>query len=175
MALGSTQPVTERSTRNLPAGKGWQPNRHLWADCQEKMWEPRHLTTLWAFTAYYRDSFTLPFYLYTFVESFKKFLKTVSKGLQRNSVHFGCHIFLTVCNILKRLPLRAVFTLGKIKVQSRKLELSGWCLGIVSIASARPWVLVGRTLRRSSSLNLRGGYDKSSPYWYLINPPSFLE
>jgi hypothetical protein len=25
------------------------------------MWEPRHLTTLWAFTACYRDSFPLPF------------------------------------------------------------------------------------------------------------------
>jgi hypothetical protein len=29
------------------------------------MWDPRRLTTLWASTAYYRDSFTLPFYLRT--------------------------------------------------------------------------------------------------------------
>jgi hypothetical protein len=28
------------------------------------MWEPRRLTTLWAFTACYRDSFTLPYQLY---------------------------------------------------------------------------------------------------------------
>jgi hypothetical protein len=34
------------------------PYRHLWADCLEKMWEPRRLTTLWASTACYRDSFT---------------------------------------------------------------------------------------------------------------------
>jgi hypothetical protein len=27
------------------------------------MWKPRRLTTLWASTACYRDSFTLPFYL----------------------------------------------------------------------------------------------------------------
>jgi hypothetical protein len=29
-----------------------------------KMWEPRRLTTLWAFTACYRDSFT---FLYSFL------------------------------------------------------------------------------------------------------------
>jgi hypothetical protein len=38
--------------------QGWQPRRHLWSDCLEKMWEPRRLTTLWASTACYRDSFT---------------------------------------------------------------------------------------------------------------------
>jgi hypothetical protein len=63
MALRSTQPLTEMSTRSLPGGKrrparkGWQPYRHLWADCLEKMWEPQRLTTLWTFTACYRDSF----------------------------------------------------------------------------------------------------------------------
>jgi hypothetical protein len=31
----------------------WQFQRHLWADCLEKMWEPRRLTTLWASTACY--------------------------------------------------------------------------------------------------------------------------
>jgi hypothetical protein len=63
MALGSTQPVTEMSTRNLPGGKG-RPARgadSLTAICEPivyKMWEPRRLTTLWVFTACYRDSFT---------------------------------------------------------------------------------------------------------------------
>jgi hypothetical protein len=35
MALGSTQPITEMSTRNFLKDKGkvWQPYRHLWADC----------------------------------------------------------------------------------------------------------------------------------------------
>jgi hypothetical protein len=63
MALGSTQPLTEMNTRNLPGGKG-RPARvanNLTAICEPivyKMWEPRRLTTLWASTACYRDSFT---------------------------------------------------------------------------------------------------------------------
>jgi hypothetical protein len=62
MALGSTQPLTEMSTRNLPGGKG-RPARkadNLTAICEPavwKMWEPRRLTTLWASTACYKDSF----------------------------------------------------------------------------------------------------------------------
>jgi hypothetical protein len=66
VALGSTQPLTEMSTRNLPGGKG-RPARmtdNLTAVCEPivwKMWEPRRVTTLWAFTACYRDSFTFFF------------------------------------------------------------------------------------------------------------------
>jgi hypothetical protein len=51
MALGSTQPLTEMSTKNLPGGKG-RPARgadDLTAICEPtvyKMWEPRRLTTL---------------------------------------------------------------------------------------------------------------------------------
>jgi hypothetical protein len=40
MALGSTQPLTGMSARNLPgpAGAwGWQPHHHLWVDCLEKV------------------------------------------------------------------------------------------------------------------------------------------
>jgi hypothetical protein len=44
MALGSTQSLTEMSTRNLPGSKGlpvgvygWQPHRHLWADGLENV------------------------------------------------------------------------------------------------------------------------------------------
>jgi hypothetical protein len=61
MALGSTQPLTEMSTGDLPGGKGRaagsQPHRHLWASFLDKMWETRSLTTIWAATACYRDSF----------------------------------------------------------------------------------------------------------------------
>jgi hypothetical protein len=62
MVLGSTQPLTEMSTRNLPGGKG-RPAREadLIAICEPivyKIWEPQRLTTLWAFMACYRDSFT---------------------------------------------------------------------------------------------------------------------
>jgi hypothetical protein len=64
MALGSTQPLTETSIKNLSGGK-WRPARkadNLTAICEPTvytMWEPRRLTTLWASTACYRDSFTL--------------------------------------------------------------------------------------------------------------------
>jgi hypothetical protein len=63
MALGSTQPLTEMSTRNLPGGKG-RPARmadNLASICEPtvwKMWKPRRLTTLWASKACYRNSFT---------------------------------------------------------------------------------------------------------------------
>jgi hypothetical protein len=63
MALGSTQPLTEIITRNLPGGKGRSARKadNLTAICEpivQKMWEPRRLTTLWASTARYRHSFT---------------------------------------------------------------------------------------------------------------------
>jgi hypothetical protein len=65
MALGSTQPLTEMSTRNISGGEG-RPARkadNLTAICEPiayKMWEPQHLSTLWVSTARYRDIFTLP-------------------------------------------------------------------------------------------------------------------
>jgi hypothetical protein len=64
MVLGSTPPLTEVSTRNLPGDK-WRPARKadkLTAICVPivwKMWEPRPLTTLRAFTACCRDGFAL--------------------------------------------------------------------------------------------------------------------
>jgi hypothetical protein len=68
MALGSTQPLTEMSTRNIPGGEGRQTRKahNLTAICEPivyKMWEPQHLTTLRVSTARYRDTFTfyLPF------------------------------------------------------------------------------------------------------------------
>jgi hypothetical protein len=68
MALGSTQPLTEMSTRNIPGGEG-RPAReadNLTPICEPivyNMWEPQHLTTLLVSTARYRDSFTFTFYL----------------------------------------------------------------------------------------------------------------
>jgi hypothetical protein len=63
MVLGSIQPLTQMSTRNLPEGKeGPARKADLTAICEpivEKMWEPRRLTILWAFTVCYRGSFTL--------------------------------------------------------------------------------------------------------------------
>jgi hypothetical protein len=68
MALGSTQPLTEISIRNIPGAKRWQARKadNLTAICEsivQKMWEPRRLTTLWASTASYRDRFTFYFAL----------------------------------------------------------------------------------------------------------------
>jgi hypothetical protein len=63
MALRSTQPLAEMSTRNIPGGEG-RPARkadNLTAICEPifyKMWEPQHLTALWVSTARYRDTFT---------------------------------------------------------------------------------------------------------------------
>jgi hypothetical protein len=46
IALGSTQPLTEISTKNLPGGKGWPVRK------------AGNLTTLWASTARYGNNFT---------------------------------------------------------------------------------------------------------------------
>jgi hypothetical protein len=69
MAMESTQPLTEMSTRNFPGGKGSPARKadNLTAICEpivQKMWKPRRLTILWASAACCRDSFTFVFYLY---------------------------------------------------------------------------------------------------------------
>jgi hypothetical protein len=69
MVLGSTQPLTKMSMKNLPEDKG-RPARkadNITAICNPifyKMWEPRSLTTLRACTVCYGDSFTLFYYFY---------------------------------------------------------------------------------------------------------------
>jgi hypothetical protein len=56
MALESTQPLIEMSTRNILEGKG-RPARKaknltaIYEPIVYKMWEPQHLTTLWTSTA----------------------------------------------------------------------------------------------------------------------------
>jgi hypothetical protein len=63
MALGSTQPLTEMSTRNISGGEG-RPARKadtLTAICEPSvynMWEAQHVTALWVSTSRYRDTFT---------------------------------------------------------------------------------------------------------------------
>jgi hypothetical protein len=62
MVLVSTQPLTEMSNRNLPGVKGRPAPKtdNLTAIRQPIVYknvEPRRLTTLWASTACYRDSF----------------------------------------------------------------------------------------------------------------------
>jgi hypothetical protein len=63
MAVGSTQHLTEMSTRNLAGDKGRPPRKAddltaIFEPIVYKMWEPRRLTTLWASAACCRDLFT---------------------------------------------------------------------------------------------------------------------
>jgi hypothetical protein len=56
MALASTQPLTEMSTRNLPGGNELAAlkTKNVIGICEPtvyKLWEPRRLTTLWDFEA----------------------------------------------------------------------------------------------------------------------------
>jgi hypothetical protein len=71
MVLGSIQPLTEMSTKNLPLGKGQLARKaeNLSTICEpiaKIMWDTQRLTTLWAFTACYRDNFTfIPAYVWS--------------------------------------------------------------------------------------------------------------
>jgi hypothetical protein len=72
MALGSTQPLTEMSPTNLPGGKERPVLKAdnfiaIYEPIVCKMWEPQRLSTLWVFTACYRDSFT--FFTFTTVHN----------------------------------------------------------------------------------------------------------
>jgi hypothetical protein len=78
MVLGSTQLLTEMSTRNVPGGKE-RPAREVdnfTAICEPIvwiLWDLQRLTTLRASMAWYRDSFTLPLcalFLYFYVQRF---------------------------------------------------------------------------------------------------------
>jgi hypothetical protein len=58
------------------------------------------------------------------------------------------------------------------------LNRSNWSLGVmwVPVASALPWVCVGRNLRRSrSSAHLHVGFGETSPFSCLIHPTSFWD
>jgi hypothetical protein len=91
MALGSTQPLTEMSTRNIPGGEG-RPARKadnltvIYEPIVYKMWEPQHLTALWVSTARYKDTFT--FYVIGFS------LKFLDPFLKRQV--FG-YVFINAC------------------------------------------------------------------------------
>jgi hypothetical protein len=65
MALGSTQPLTEMSVRNLPGDTGRPKSKadNLTVICDPtvyKTWRPGRLTTLQAFTACYRKGRPFP-------------------------------------------------------------------------------------------------------------------
>jgi hypothetical protein len=81
MALGSTQPLTEMSTGYLLEVKGRPEHKSdnlttIYERIVQKMWEPRRLKTLCAFTACYRDTF------YNIVLSFVTIFKRLVVILQ---------------------------------------------------------------------------------------------
>jgi hypothetical protein len=68
MALGSIEPLTEMSTRNLPEGKGLPAREahNLTSSVSQfvyKIWEPQRLTNQWDYTACYKDNFTFCLYM----------------------------------------------------------------------------------------------------------------
>jgi hypothetical protein len=69
MALGSTQPLTEMSTRNISWGGkgGWCVGLTLPPSCTDchEIWELQPPGTLWACSGLYRDCFTSTFYPFT--------------------------------------------------------------------------------------------------------------
>jgi hypothetical protein len=75
------QPPTEMSTRNLPGSRGVKRGPHvrlttvIFEPIVWKMWDSRSLTTLWAFSAYYGDSFTLTIFWNWYSKMFYTFTK----------------------------------------------------------------------------------------------------
>jgi hypothetical protein len=85
------------STRNLPGGKGWSTRKanNLTVICEPifyKILEPGRLKTLWASTAYYRDSFTSA-HILTGVESWVPVFMGLGLcedlGIDRSTLTYG--------------------------------------------------------------------------------------
>jgi hypothetical protein len=104
MALGSTQPLTEMSTRDLFLGKGRPSHEadNLTAICDTivyKMWESRRLTILWASTACYRDNCNFNFLLFYFVS-----FSDVNDRVVRNFGENGCICKTCRSSTVPRIP-----------------------------------------------------------------------
>jgi hypothetical protein len=139
LALGSTQPLTEMSTRNtrIPGGKG-RPARkadNLTAICEPivyKMWEPQHLTTLWASTARYRDSFTLTLCIHFLRNSHGRRLIPASQAATALSLQYDqeksdrlTRVYVCHCEKLKfSLCYEGVWGSGRIDPYFLDLETS---------------------------------------------------
>jgi hypothetical protein len=98
MALGSTQPLTEMSTRNLPGAKKRLVRNvdNLTAIFEPtvcKMWEPRRFTPLRAFTACYKDSF----YSMKLQVNYNKWTGIMRKKNARNIFYGSAELSRCVC------------------------------------------------------------------------------
>jgi hypothetical protein len=130
MALGSTQPLTEMNTRNIPRSKG-RPARKadnltaIYEPTVYKMCEPRHLTNLWASMASYRDSFTFIF-IYNILYSQCFILLLV------NCVTMNLYSLQNIIIKLRSIRLAGhVEFMGKKRTawwerQNEKLDADGW-------------------------------------------------
>jgi hypothetical protein len=134
MALMSTQPLTEMSTRNLPEGKR-RPTRKadLTAICESivyKMWDSRRLTSRWAFAACYRDSFTFYF----------------SKFAARMRYNDSCFLTMLLCLFERSdyfISMRQCFSLfmGRIDKEMSSETISNlWMFGLVLCFMGSVWL-----------------------------------
>jgi hypothetical protein len=130
MALGSTQPVTKMSTKNLPSGKE-RPARKAdnFTDMCEttvyNMWEPRRLTTLWASTACYRDSFTF-FTLMGYNSALAASRPTICHNATATTASLLLATFLLTSHFQS--------TVCTLKVKCNRWR-GDWCIGLLSVAS----------------------------------------
>jgi hypothetical protein len=114
MVLGSTEPLTEMSTRNLsggknrPARRAWQPCRHLCAECL-KMWEPQPLANLRASTAYTGISLPLPVTVAERSKAWTVFARADAGTVGSNptlgtEVYYLCCVYVFLCLCTGRGP-----------------------------------------------------------------------
>jgi hypothetical protein len=78
VVLGSSQPITEMSTRNLSGAKGrpTQPHRHLWADCLESV-ALQGLLYGWLLLTFQPHGTTCSYYRYKCRVSVMLYLRTL--------------------------------------------------------------------------------------------------
>jgi hypothetical protein len=107
VVLGSTQPLTEISTRNLSGGIGLPTRKaDLTAICEpivQKIWEPRRLTTLWAFTACYGVRFTFFTSLLILWRNMTLFWATARQKLPKSRNYFAAQLTVFCSSLLLQL------------------------------------------------------------------------
>jgi hypothetical protein len=104
------------------------------------MWEPRRLTTLWAFTVCYRDSFTFFFYLYA------------ANFLQDYTASYP--IFFVLSSLRLLILFRALFSLEiypYLSITILKMEAACFIESLVtSYQITRRYIIEDRNLQNSN-------------------------
>jgi hypothetical protein len=111
MALGSARLVTEMSTRNFP-GSNALPERkahNFTAICEPtvyEIWEPQHVTTLWASTTCYSDTALLDFLhptIYLLLSLSSIFICRSLNDTISNSAYIASRDWMTAKNGVERM------------------------------------------------------------------------